>query len=115
MGWLLKAGILRNDAGFIDQVLEKGGAKGWQIAYYGGYALGELAREHSAAANALLPTLMKPRKAGFVAGRDASASLVVGTAMYKPHYLEFSKPKPVESLALYAQLAGKGPQWYTEL
>ncbi|MEL6534547.1 MAG: hypothetical protein AAFQ98_04005 [Bacteroidota bacterium] len=115
MGWLLKAGILRNDAAFIDKVLEQGGPHGWQTAYYAAYALGMLAGKDPAAATTLLETLMKPRVAGFVAGRDTSTSLVVGTAMVLPPHLDLKQPKPIETLALYAYLGGRGPQWYTEL
>lgn len=111
MGWLLKAGILRGDAAYCEKVLTKGGPKGWQTAYFAGPYLSELASSEPAAAQELLPILMHPRKPGFVAGRDASASLVAGTAMRLPQFLAFSKPKPIESLVLYTALGNRGPQW----
>lgn len=115
MGWLLKAGILRNDVEFVEQVLEKGGPKGWQVAVYASTALHSLATNNPTAAKALLPTLMKPRKAGFVAGRDANMGMVVGTAVFRPQFLDFDKPKPVESLTIYAALEGRGPRWHSNL
>lgn len=115
MGWLLKAGILRNDEEFIEKTLEKAGPKGWQTAFYARYPLCKLAESNPIAAKALLNTLMKPRKVGFVAGRDASTGLVVGSSMHKPQHLIFDNPKPVESLVIYADIAEKGPQWYTGL
>lgn len=104
---------LRNELPeLLARVLKKGGAHGWQVAQAAGSALRLPAVRESDKAATMLALLLEKHHAGPVAGRDASDNRPhAGQCEYRPAWLDFEDPKPVEWLGLMAALEDDAPWW----
>ncbi len=109
---LVELCLLLEAPDLLARSLDRAGASSWQVASACRPAIARLAARGSAALPALLEVCRSLRPVGVVAGRDASdGGFHAGMMVLRPAWLDFTRPRPVDTLLVSAALAGDGPDW----
>lgn len=106
---VLESCLELGDVARTGRCLEVAGATRWQVAHAARWRLGRAERRED-----LLVACLRPCQPGPVAGRAVELRgfpMAAGRVVIRPPWLDFSDPRPVETLSVVAAVGTDAPAW----